>query len=93
MTTATQARAATAPNDEELEISEAAIRSYGRLQRAVRNAIALYATSDGGLICEDRTIRGRPTLWRILCDGTVLGDRPYSFSARAFVAAELPLST
>jgi hypothetical protein len=74
----------------EVKITRAAIRGYGRLLRAVGGRIQLHASSDGGLICEDRTSRARPRIWRISPDGVVEPDRPYSFVGRSFVAAELP---
>jgi hypothetical protein len=75
----------------EIEVSEAAVRGYGRLLRAVGRRIHTHAAPDGGLICEDRTSRARPTMWRISNDGHVVPDTPYSFARRSFVASELPL--
>jgi hypothetical protein len=77
-------------SSEEIEISPAAIGAYGRLLGAVGRRIYTYATQDGGLICEDRTSRARPTMWRILCDGEILPDRPYDYLLAGFVAGELP---
>jgi hypothetical protein len=75
----------------EIEISLAAIRGYGRLLRAVGNRLETHPTADGGLICEDRTACwARPTMWRILGDGEVLADNPYSYSLRGFAAGRLP---
>ena len=74
----------------EIEITDAAIGGFSRLLRTVRGRIETHASGDGGLICEDRTIRMRPTIWRISPDGTVLPDSPYSFRRRAFISAELP---
>jgi hypothetical protein len=61
-----------------------------RLLRAVGGRVQLHVSRDGGLICEDRSSRARPRIWRISPDGVVEPDRPYSFGRRAFVAAELP---
>ena len=77
-------------SSEEIEISPAAIGAYGRLLGAVGRRIYTYATPDGGLICEDRTSRARPTMWRILRDGEILPDRPYDYLRAGFVAGELP---
>jgi hypothetical protein len=77
--------------DQEVEISAAAVRSYARLLHAVGHRIHTYGTRDGGLICEDRSSLARPTIWRILGDGTIVADAPYSFVRRAFVPAEPPV--
>jgi hypothetical protein len=74
----------------EIEITVAAIGGYGRLLGAVRRRIRTYASGDGGLICEDRTFRARPTMWRIAPNGAVLPDSPYDFCRGTFIAAGLP---
>jgi hypothetical protein len=74
----------------ETEITEAAIRGYGRLLSAVGGRIETHASRDGGLICEDRTVPARPTAWRVAPDGAVLPDSPYNFRLGAFVTAGLP---
>jgi len=74
----------------EIEITDAAISGFGRLLRAVRGRIETYASGDGGLICEVRTVRARPTIWRVAADGAVLPDTPYNFRLRAFIPAGLP---
>jgi hypothetical protein len=83
-------REAPASDEIDVEITEAAIGSYRRLLRAVGGMIQLHASRDGGLLCEDRRSRARPRIWRIAPDGAVEADRPYSFTRRAFVAAQLP---
>jgi hypothetical protein len=77
---------------DEIEISAAAICGYGRLLGLLAGTLVTHATKDGGLICEHRAARARPTLWRIAADGAVLPDSPYSFVSRAFVTANLPLT-
>ena len=74
----------------ELEITGAAVNAFARLLIAVGGPLRTHGCADGGLICEDRTSRARPNIWRISRDGEVLADRPYSFKLRAFVAAALP---
>jgi len=77
----------------DIEVSVAAIRGYGRLLRAVGHRLHTHATVDGGLICEDRTACwARPTMWRILGDGKVLADHPYSYATGAFAPGALPAS-
>jgi hypothetical protein len=75
---------------DEIETSEAAIGAYTRLFSAVRSSIETHPSADGGLICEARTGRSRPTLWRVSPDGAVLPDSPYNFALRAFITADLP---
>ena len=87
---AVRSRRPTTSSNDEIEISAAALSSYGRLLRAVGRRILIHVTADGELICEDRLVSARPTLWRISRDGTVVPDRPYSYRRRAFVATELP---
>lgn len=77
---------------DEIEISAGAICGYGRLLGLLGATLITHATKDGGLICEHRTPRARPTLWRISADGEVLPDSPYSFVSRAFVTANLPFT-
>jgi hypothetical protein len=74
----------------EIEITDAAIGGFRHLLREVRGKLETHASGDGGLICEDRTVRMRPTIWRISPDGAVLPDSPYNFRRRAFISAELP---
>jgi hypothetical protein len=75
---------------EEVEISAAAIGTYGQLLRAMARTITTHADGAGGLICEDRSVRARPILWRISADGSLLPDRRYSFRSRAFTPTLLP---
>lgn len=77
---------------DETEISLAVIDGYGRLLRAVGRTLCTHAAKDGGLICENRASRSRPSLWRVLPDGEILADTPYSFSLGEFVAVKLPVS-
>jgi hypothetical protein len=70
----------------EIEISQAAIGAYGRLMRVVGRRLFTHAAKDGGLICESRASRTRPTMWRILPDGEILPDTPYSYARGEFVA-------
>ena len=79
-------------SDNETEISLAAIGAYGRLLRAVGGTLCTHATTDGGLICEYRASRALPTMWRVLPDGEICPDSPYSYSRGQFVAAKLPIS-
>jgi hypothetical protein len=81
---------ATASRHQEIEITEEAIRAYGRLLASLGGRIRTRAFRDGGLICEFRSGRARPTMWRILPDGAVLPDRRYSFVRRGFITAALP---
>jgi hypothetical protein len=82
---------ATSSNNE-TEISLAAIDGYGRLLRAVDGTLCTHATNDGGLICEYRASRALPTMWRVLPDGEIRPDTPYSYSRGEFVAVKLPVS-
>lgn len=75
---------------DEIEISQAAIRAYGRLRRVFGAGVRIHAVRDGGLICEYARIRSHPRLWRVSRDGAILPDRPYSYARRTFVAADLP---
>jgi hypothetical protein len=75
---------------DEVEISVAAICAYGRLLRALGRTIRTHPSGDGGLICEDNTVPGRPVLWRVSRQGAVFPDRPYSFITRSFTTAKLP---
>jgi hypothetical protein len=74
----------------EMEVSEAAIRAYGRLLGALNGRIRTHPSCDGGLICELRPGRARPILWRIQPDGAVVPDTRYNFMRRAFVTTPLP---
>ena len=74
----------------EIEITDAAMSAYGQLFRAVGRVIRTHAAGDGGLICEDRTVRAKPIMWRISPEGTLVPDHPYSFVNRAFVTGVLP---
>jgi len=85
-----QRRAGSASSHGEIEITDAAIGGYSRLLSAVGGRIATHASRDGGLICEDRTVPARPTVWQVLPDGAVLPDNPYNFLLGAFVTASLP---
>lgn len=78
---------------EEVTITEAAIRTCGRLVAVMAGRIATHAYRDGGLICEDRTSRARPKMWRITPDGTLLPDCSYSFTRRGFARVPLPRET
>ena len=75
---------------EEVTITEAAIRTCGRLVATMAGRIATHAYRDGGLICEDRTSRARPRMWRITPEGTLLCDSSYSFARGAFATVALP---
>jgi hypothetical protein len=74
------------------EISLEAIDGYGRLLRSIGGTLFTHAAKDGGLICESRASRSRPSLWRVLPDGEILADAPYCFALGEFVAARLPVS-
>jgi hypothetical protein len=87
---ANEAQARSASSRGEIEITDAAISGFSRLLSAVRGRIETHAFGDGGLICEDRTVRAQPTIWRVTPDGTVLPDTPYHFGFRAFIPAGLP---
>ena len=83
-------RADSASSNGEIEITDAAIGGYSRLLTAVRGRIETHPSRDGGLICEDRTVPARPTVWRVLPNGVVLPDSPYNFLLGAFLTASLP---
>jgi hypothetical protein len=85
-----QTRPGSGSGRDEIQISEYAIGACTRLFGAVRDRIQTHASADGGLICEARTGRSRPTFWRVSPDGGVLPDSPYNFALRAFITAELP---
>lgn len=74
----------------EIEITSAAMRAYARLRSLSRGPLAAHPLPDGGVICEDRAHFARPTMWRILSDGTVLADNRYSFVRRGFVTTAIP---
>lgn len=75
---------------DQVTITEAAIRTCGRLVALMAGRIATHAYRDGGLICEDRTSRARPRMWRITPDGTLLPDCSYSFTRGGFARVPLP---
>jgi hypothetical protein len=75
---------------QEVTITEAAIRTCGRLVALMAGRITTHAYRDGGLICEDRTSRARPRMWRITPDGAVLSDCSYNFTRQAFMRVPLP---
>ena len=75
---------------QEIEVSQAAVRCYGRLLRVLEGRVRSHASCDGGLICELRRPRARPILWRILPDGDVVADTRYSFVRGAFSTTPLP---
>lgn len=75
---------------DEVAITEAATRTCGRLVALMAGRLATHAYRDGGLICEDRTSRARPKMWRITPDGTLLPDCSYSFTRGTFGRAPLP---
>ena len=85
-------RGADTSSRDEIEISLAALRSYGRLLRAVGRRLWTHAAKDGGLICEYRGSAARPIMWRVLPDGEILPDTPYSYVRGEFVAGKLPVS-
>jgi hypothetical protein len=74
----------------EIEITDAALDAYSRLVRAVAGRVTTHGASDGGLICEYRTLSGRPTILRVSPDGALLPDSPYNFVLGAFIPAGLP---
>jgi hypothetical protein len=76
---------------EAVTITEAAIRACGRLVALMADRISTHACRDGGMICEDRSSRARPRMWRITPDGTLLADVSYNFTRQAFVRVPLPL--
>ncbi len=78
---------------EEVTITEAAIRTCGRLVAMMTGRISTHAYRDGGLICEDRTSRARPKMWRITPDGALLSDCSYSFVRGVFAPVPLPQET
>ena len=75
---------------DEVTITDAAIRTCGQLVALMAGRIATHAYRYGGLICEDRTSRARPRMWRIGPDGTLLSDHSYSFSRGAFARVPVP---
>jgi hypothetical protein len=83
-------RAVTSRGYAKFEISDAAIGAYRRLTAATGRLLITSSAHDGGLICEDRTQRARPTVWRISPGGAVLPDRRYSYARRGFVTSPLP---
>jgi hypothetical protein len=75
---------------EEIAITEAAITTFWQLLGAARDRVTTHAYRDGGLICEDRTSRARPRMFRIAADGALLPDNSYNFARGAFVRAPAP---
>jgi hypothetical protein len=75
---------------EEVDVTDAALGAYGRLRAIIGERLRTHPARDGGLICEDRKIYTRPSLWRISADGAVLADNRYSFTLRAFAPVALP---
>ncbi len=80
----------TASRLNEVEITDEAIIAYARLLAILGRRLRTHGRGDGGLICEDRTSRARPNMWRILPDGSILPDTRYNFVRRAFVTAAVP---
>ena len=74
----------------EFTVSDAAIRTGGTVLAAMAGRIRTHAYPDGGLICEDRTSRARPSVWRISPDGSVVPASVYSFARREFIAGRIP---
>jgi hypothetical protein len=74
----------------EIALSRAARRTYRRLLAHASGRIRTHAYRDGGLICEDRSSRARPRMWRITADGRLLPDSTYSFARRTFVSLPAP---
>jgi hypothetical protein len=85
-----QACAATTSASREIEITDAAIGAYARLLATVGARLRTHGCHDGGLLCEDRRNRARPTIWRISPEGAVLPDTRYDYRLRAFVAGAVP---
>ena len=75
---------------DEVTITDAAIRTCGQLVALMADRIATHPYRDGGLICEDRTNRARPKMWRITPDGALLSDCCYSFTQGAFATVPVP---
>jgi hypothetical protein len=75
---------------DDITVTEAAIRTCGRLLAAMTCRIKTYAYHDGGLICEDRSSPARPRMWRVAADGALLPDSSYSFARREFVSVPAP---
>lgn len=75
---------------DELLITEAAITTFRQLLDTLTGRITTHGYGDGGLICEDRTNRARPRIFRIAADGELLPDSIYSFSRGGFVRAPAP---
>jgi hypothetical protein len=75
---------------DEVTVTEAAIRTCGRLVALMTSRITTHAYRDGGLICEDRSSRARPRMWRITPDGALLSDSSYNFMRQAFVRVPVP---
>ena len=78
------------PRRTDVEVTHAAMRTYGKLLAVTSGRVSVHPTRDGGLICEDRTRFARPAMWQILPDGSVLPDRRYSFVTRGFATTTVP---
>jgi hypothetical protein len=74
----------------EVAITDAAIAALRQLVGALTGRVATHGYRDGGLICEDRTSRGRPRMWRIGADGGLLPDSSYNYADGAFVSTPVP---
>ena len=74
----------------EIEVTDAALGAYGRLRAIIGERLRTHPARDGGLICEDRKIYTRPSLWRMSPDGAVTADSRYSFTLRTFAPVALP---
>jgi hypothetical protein len=86
-----QAQTPAVPDHDEVEITDAALAAFGAILRSCRRTIRTHSAGDGGLICEDRSVRARPLMWRISPEGSVLPDHRYNFRTRAFRAAMPPV--
>jgi hypothetical protein len=75
---------------DELEITAAAIGAFARLLTTTGRRFKTQGTTDGGLICEDRTSPARPAVWKISPDGGLVADSCYSYPLRAFTSVPLP---
>lgn len=85
-----QAQSRVVSDQEEVEITDAAIGTYGRVLRAMGLSITTHADGAGGLICEYRSARARPIVWQICADGSLRSDRRYNFRTRTFAPTMLP---
>ena len=76
----------------EPEITDAAIDAFARLLVLTGGPLRTHGRQDGGLICEDRTRRAHPRLWRISPEGELLPDSRYDHARRRFIATALPVA-